>query len=514
MPEKAVHKGQPILQLRGITKAYPTVIANDKVDLEVFPGKIHAVLGENGAGKSTLMKVIYGSTQPDSGEILWQQKNQIIRNPAYARSLGVGMVFQHFSLFETLTVGQNISLAVPGAPEHLSRRIVEIGKKFGLAVSPDTLVYSLSVGERQRVEIIRCILQDPKLLILDEPTSVLPPQGITELFKTLRQLAGMGCAILYISHKLDEIRELCDDATILRHGQVVGTAKPQAETASTLAQMMIGGEIPVAEKNNHKDGSRVILQVHNLTFKSVDPYAMPLKDVHLTVSKGEVVGIAGVSGNGQSELMRLISGEDRLPHGQAGNLRLNGEFVGHLDPSQRRSRGLNFIPEERLGRGAVPDMSLADNTLLTGFGRNMVQRQLIRRKIVNHAAKKCINDHDVRCGGFSATAKSLSGGNLQKFIVGRELSMSPELLVVSQPTWGVDVGAAANIRNQLLLLAEHGSGILVVSEELDELFQITDTLYVFYRGELSDPISTQAVDRLTIGRMMAGVKPDRTETLE
>ncbi|MED5406877.1 MAG: ATP-binding cassette domain-containing protein, partial [Pseudomonadota bacterium] len=253
MSEQRSRNDAPILQLRGITKSYPTVLANDSVDLEIFPGQIHAVLGENGAGKSTLMKVIYGSTQPDSGEILWQQEKRTVRNPAFARSLGIGMVFQHFSLFETLTVAQNISLAVPGKMGDLSARIVDIGRKFGLEVAPDTLVYSLSVGERQRVEIIRCILQNPKLLILDEPTSVLPPQGIHELFKTLQQLAGTGCAIVYISHKLDEIRALCDEATILRHGRVVDTVDPRSTSTSSLARMMIGGEIPMSEKSNHKN---------------------------------------------------------------------------------------------------------------------------------------------------------------------------------------------------------------------------------------------------------------------
>ena len=505
MSEQRSRNDAPILQLRGITKSYPTVLANDSVDLEIFPGQIHAVLGENGAGKSTLMKVIYGSTQPDSGEILWQQEKRTVRNPAFARSLGIGMVFQHFSLFETLTVAQNISLAVPGKMEDLSARIVDIGRKFGLEVAPDTLVYSLSVGERQRVEIIRCILQSPKLLILDEPTSVLPPQGIHELFKTLRQLAGTGCAIVYISHKLDEIRALCDEATILRHGRVVDTVDPRSTSTSSLARMMIGGEIPMSEKSNHKNESEVLLKIDSLNFASADPYGVSLEDIGLQVNVGEVVGIAGVSGNGQSELMQLISGEQRFASEQQGDLLFESEAIGHLDPAERRALGLNFVPEERLGRGAVPPMPLSDNTLLTGFGRGMVQRQLIARKEVNAAAKNCIDAHDVRCGGFSAVAKSLSGGNLQKFIVGRELSMTPKLLVVSQPTWGVDVGAAANIRRQLLLLAERGSGVLLVSEELDELFEITDTLYVAYRGRLSEPMLTQEVDRLTIGRMMTGL---------
>ena len=505
MSEQRSRNDAPILQLRGITKSYPTVLANDSVDLEIFPGQIHAVLGENGAGKSTLMKVIYGSTQPDSGEILWQQEKRTVRNPAFARSLGIGMVFQHFSLFETLTVAQNISLAVPGKMEDLSTRIVDIGRKFGLEVAPDTLVYSLSVGERQRVEIIRCILQSPKLLILDEPTSVLPPQGIHELFKTLRQLAGTGCAIVYISHKLDEIRALCDEATILRHGRVVDTVDPRSTSTSSLARMMIGGEIPMSEKSNHKNESEVLLKIDSLNFASADPYGVSLEDIGLQVNVGEVVGIAGVSGNGQSELMQLISGEQRFASEQQGDLLFESEAIGHLDPAERRALGLNFVPEERLGRGAVPPMPLSDNTLLTGFGRGMVQRQLIARKEVNAAAKNCIDAHDVRCGGFSAVAKSLSGGNLQKFIVGRELSMTPKLLVVSQPTWGVDVGAAANIRRQLLLLAERGSGVLLVSEELDELFEITDTLYVAYRGRLSEPMLTQEVDRLTIGRMMTGL---------
>ncbi|MEE8425648.1 MAG: ATP-binding cassette domain-containing protein, partial [Woeseiaceae bacterium] len=299
------------LELRNITKAYPAVIANDDVSLEVLPGEIHAVLGENGAGKSTLMKVIYGVTKADAGEMLWNGKAVNIANPAQARRLGIGMVFQHFSLFETLTVAENIALAVDEEfdLDALSTRIREVSERYGLPLDPRRLVHSLSVGERQRVEIVRCLLQEPQLLIMDEPTSVLTPQAVLKLFETLRRLADEGCSILYISHKLEEIRVLCHKATVMRVGKVTGEADPRQETAASLARMMIGRDLPVCEHPEFDGGGEPLLVVDGLSQKSDDPFGTDLKDIHISVRSGEIFGIAGISGNGQKELLAALSGE-------------------------------------------------------------------------------------------------------------------------------------------------------------------------------------------------------------
>ncbi|MFK7997543.1 MAG: ABC transporter ATP-binding protein [Granulosicoccus sp.] len=493
-----------LLQLRGISKVYPSVVANDQIDLDISTGEIHAILGENGAGKSTLMKLIYGVTQPDAGSMHWQGKPVSIKNPAQARSLGIGMVFQHFSLFESLTVAQNISLAVKGSIKSLSEQVESVGERFGLPISADTLVHSLSVGERQRVEIIRCILQKPKLLIMDEPTSVLPPQGVQQLFTTLRKLRDDGCSILYISHKLEEIRQLCDNATILRRGAIVATTRPVEQTNEQLAHLMMGRTIAPPEHAPATPAATRRLEVRQLSHVPPDPFGITLKQINLHVSPGEVVGIAGVSGNGQNELMRLISGEQLHGKHDSGEILIDNQLVNRFSPIQRRDRGLGFVPEERLGRGAVPDLSLSYNALLTSYRHGFTRFGMIRYPKVRQFADTCIDANDVRCGGNQSIAASLSGGNLQKFIVGREMALKPGLLVLSQPTWGLDVGAASNIRNALLQMRDSGSAVLVVSEELEELFEISDRLYVIFDGHLSSPIQTRDTTVNRIGRWMTG----------
>ena len=494
----------PLLKLTGMTKIYPSVVANDGIDLEVYPGQIHAVLGENGAGKSTLMKIIYGVTAPDAGTIEWQGEPVTIRNPAHARALGIGMVFQHFSLFETLTVAENIALAVDGSVAELSRRIGEAAERYGLDVRPDAHVRALSVGERQRVEILRCILQDPKLIIMDEPTSVLPPQSIEQLFETLRALAAEGYGILFISHKLDEIRALCDTATVLRHGKVTGRADPRQETSQSLTRMMIGRELPHARHDEVASDGEERLGVFGLDYTPDDPFAVPLRGISMTVRAGEIVGIAGVSGNGQDALTRILSGETRLPPMQAEWVQIDREPVGDLGPEGRRKRGLHFVPEERLGRGAVPAHSLSENALLTGHANGLAQRGFLNFSAMKRFASETIEEFDVRCGGAGAEAQSLSGGNLQKYIVGREIALKPKVLLVSQPTWGVDVGAAAAIRQRLVDLRDLGCAVLVVSEELEELFEIADRLHVMFRGRLSPAVRTRQTTVERIGLAMTG----------
>lgn len=497
----------PRLQMLGISKIYPAVVANDGVDLTVMPGEIHAVLGENGAGKSTLMKIIYGVTRPDAGEILWEGRQVHIPSPSAARRLGIGMVFQHFSLFETLSVAENISLAMDDkpSPAALAPRIRQVSEEYGLPVDPGRRVHSMSVGERQRVEIVRCLLQSPRLLIMDEPTSVLTPQAVLKLFESLRRLAAEGCSILYISHKLDEIQALCDRATVLRSGRVSGTARPKEETAHSLAELMIGKDLPTCHLEPRQPGA-VGLALRQLNLASDDPFGTDLQAIDLTVRAGEIVGIAGISGNGQQELLKAISGEVQLP--EPGAVQILGQDAGHLNPARRRALGMGFVPEERLGRGAVPALSLADNALLTGYlprsGTGMLRRGLIQAGAVRDFARKVIERFNVKCGGPSSAAGSLSGGNLQKFIVGRETLLAPQVMVVAQPTWGVDIGASMLIRQALIDLRDQGVAVLVLSEELEELFMMSDRIAVLADGRLSRavPIAEASVNQ--IGMWMSG----------
>lgn len=499
---------QPRLILQGIRKVYPAVVANDGIDLRVMPGEIHAVLGENGAGKSTLMKIIYGVTRQTSGEMFWEGQPVTVENPAHARSLGIGMVFQHFSLFETLTVLENVALALPGNPDlaDLARRIESVSTRYGLPVDPRRHVHALSVGERQRVEIVRCLLQNPRLLIMDEPTSVLTPQAVRVLFETLRRLASEGCAILYISHKLDEIQELCHSATVLRGGKVTGACIPSEETPKSMARLMIGKDLPACVHTAGQADGEVRLKLAGLSQASSDPFGTALKDLQLEVRSGEIVGIAGVSGNGQAELLAAISGE--IPLSEAGPVQICGNQAGRLSPDQRRQIGLCFVPEERLGRGAVPSMALSDNAILTAAAaKGLVKHGLIDFRAAKAFASECIERFNVKCGGPAAQARSLSGGNLQKYIMGREIMQAPKLLVAAQPTWGVDVGASAFIRQQIIDLRNAGCAVLVVSEELDELFEICDRIAVIADGRLSPtrPLAETTVE--DIGVWMSGMWP-------
>jgi simple sugar transport system ATP-binding protein len=493
----------PRLVLTGISKRYPSVVANDGISLSVRPGEIHALLGENGAGKSTLMKIVYGVTKPDEGTILWEGRYQTIASPAQARRMGIGMVFQHFSLFETLTVAENIALAldVQMAKPLLAARIIEVSEKYGLPIDPQRLIHSMSVGERQRVEIVRCLLQQPKLLIMDEPTSVLTPQAVQTLFATLRQLAAEGCSILYISHKLDEIRALCDSATVLRGGGVSGSAIPRNETNDSLARMMIGGELAECHLEPQATGE-VRLSLDKLSLATIDPFGTTLKAVSLAVKSGEILGVAGVSGNGQKELLAALSGESLSSHGPM--IELMGQPAGQLNPAQRRQLGLTFVPEERLGRGAVPAMSLAQNALLTGARHGMVSKGVMRHAAIRQFAKDVISRFGVKCGGEQSAASSLSGGNLQKFIVGRETMLNPKMMIVAQPTWGVDVGAAQLIRQALIDLRKQGVALLVISEELDELFTISDRICVLADGRLSPAVRLADTSIEQIGNWMSG----------
>lgn len=504
------------LELIGLTKQFPGVLANDQVSFGVGSGEIHALLGENGAGKSTLVKMIYGIMQPDAGEIRWNGKPLVVPNPRAARALGVGMVFQHFSLFEAMTVLENIALGMDNKfkPRELEVQVRTVMETYGLKLDPHRYVSSLSVGERQRIEIVRALLLNPKLLIMDEPTSVLTPQEVEQLFIVLRQLAKEGCSILYISHKLHEIKALCDTATILRGGKKVATCNPSSETSKSMAELMIGGDLKEVSKGAARDFGKDRLIVNKLSMPGDGKFGTSLKDITFTVRSGEILGIAGVAGNGQNELLGALSGEVLSESG--GALVMEGDAIGSHNASRRRKSGLCSVPEERNGHAAVPDYTLTENTILTARDRkSLVVSGLVRPGKAKTYASEIIDAFDVKATGPGATAGSLSGGNLQKYIMGREILQSPEVLVVSQPTWGVDAGAAAAIRQALVDLANNGSAIVVISQDLDELLELSDTLAVMNEGALSAQMKIGETSIEQIGLLMGGVHgdPDKTEEM-
>ncbi len=503
-----------LLSIRGITKKYPGVVANDSVGFDILPGEIHSLLGENGAGKSTLVKMIYGIVQPDIGEMILQGAHFHPSRPAEARARGIAVVFQHFSLFDALTVGDNIALCLntdtPRAG--LDAMIVEVSNSYGLPLDPKRLAGDLSVGERQRVEIVRCLLQQPRLLVMDEPTSVLTPQEVNILFKTLRKLSEEGCAILYISHKLEEIRSLCSAATVLRGGKVVGSCDPRQQTAKSLAQMMIGKELKPATAETPATGA-IRLKVDDLSVRSTNKFGVDIKSVSLELRASEILGIAGVAGNGQDELMQALIGE--TPVERADAIVMNGAPVGRTGPTGRRKAGMCFVPEKRLGHGAAPDLSLWENAFLSARARQKLEKWgFVRTSRSKRFASAIVDAFGVKTAGIDRAAKTHSGGNLQKFIMGREILQRPDVLIVSQPTWGVDAGAAAVIHQALFDLANTGAAILVISQDLDELMEISSSFAVIANGELSKIHSTREVTVEMVGLLMGNHTADADKELD
>jgi len=511
--------GTNLLEVRGLTKIFGTLKACDNVDLTIAKGEIHALLGENGAGKSTLVKMLFGSLEPHSGDIVWNGEKVRIASPNAARKLGIGMVFQHFSLFEALTAAENIALSLDDKTpiSTIAAKAKALSYSYGLPLDPFSLVGDLSVGERQRIEIIRCLLQTPELIILDEPTSVLTPQEADKLFETLERLRSEGKSILYISHRLEEVKRMCDRATVLRHGKVVGHCDPRKETAASLARMMVGNDVKSAERTPFStEGAEELLSVCGMSRKPAGPFSMPLKNIWLSIKAGEVLGIAGVAGNGQGELFEAISGE--VLQQSADTIRIRGRDAGRLGISGRRLLGAAFVPEERLGHGAAPRMKLSENLLLSRHktdGRSFLGTMgVVQTDAVSTASQRIIEAMDVRKSAVDPEAAALSGGNLQKFIIGRELDRQPTVMVVNQPTWGVDAGAAARIRQALIELARNGSAVLVISQDLDELFEISDSIAVMHNGELSKPLSRAEATLERIGLLMGGAEPGHIEQKE
>jgi simple sugar transport system ATP-binding protein len=506
-----------LLEVRGLTKIFGTLKACDNVDLTIGKGEIHALLGENGAGKSTLVKMLFGSLEPFSGEIRWNGQPVKISSPSVAKKLGIGMVFQHFSLFEALSAAENIALSLADDTpiSTIAAKAQALSYSYGLPLDPYSMVGDLSVGERQRIEIIRCLLQTPDLIILDEPTSVLTPQEADKLFETLERLRSEGKSILYISHRLEEVKRMCDGATVMRHGKVVGHCDPRKETAASLARMMVGNEVkdvvraPIAGI----DKAAPLLEIRGLSRTPATPFSTPLKDIRLDVRAGEVIGIAGVAGNGQGEFFEAVSGEALQQ--DANTIRIRGKDAGRLNITGRRLLGAAFVPEERLGHGAAPRMKLSENLLLSRHatdGRALVGAAgVVKTGAIDSAAQRIIEVMDVRKSARDPEAAALSGGNLQKFIIGRELDRRPTVMVVNQPTWGVDAGAAAKIRQSLIELARSGSAVLVISQDLDELFQISDAIAVMHNGALSKPLPIAEATLERIGLLMGGAEPGHAE---
>lgn len=514
--EDTVSSGDRLIEVRGLTKVFGALTACDHVDLDIRKGEIHALLGENGAGKSTLVKMLFGSLQPNDGQIFWKSEPVSITNPLAARNLGIGMVFQHFSLFDSLTSAENIALSLDSdTPIHsIAERARDLSRSYGLPLDPDSLVGDLSVGERQRIEIIRCLLQEPSLIILDEPTSVLTPQEADKLFETLERLRDEGKSILYISHRLEEVKRLCDGATVMRHGKVVAHCDPRQETAASLARMMVGADVKTAQSDPvDLSAAKALLSVRNLSRKPAGPFSIPLRDISLTVRAGEVFGIAGVAGNGQGEFFEAVSGEARQERDDMVVIR--DQPAGRSGIDARRKLGAAFVPEERLGHGAAPRMRLSENLLLSRHATDakalLGPLGLVKNAAVYAAAQRVIKEMDVRKSAPDPEAASLSGGNLQKFIIGRELDRQPSVMIVNQPTWGVDAGAAARIRQALIELARSGSAVLVISQDLDELFEISDIISVMHNGGLSKPMPRADATFEKIGLLMGGAEPGHVE---
>lgn len=509
-----------LLSVRKLTKLFGSFTACDGIDLDIQPGEIHALLGENGAGKSTLVKMLFGVLEPTDGEIFWEGRPVAIGSPGEARSLGIGMVFQHFSLFEALTVAENIALSLDDTIPigRIAQEAATLSRAYGLPLDPHAHVADLSVGERQRIEIVRVLLQNPRLIILDEPTSVLTPQEADRLFETLIKLKAEGRSVLYISHRLEEVQRICDRATVLRLGKVTGACDPRRETTASLARMMVGNDVPSVMHDDRGEMGPVQLEVARLSAAPRTPFAVSLKDVSLRVRAGEVLAIAGVAGNGQGELFDAVSGE--YPVASDEMISIRGKFVGRRGITARRLLGAGFVPEERHGHAAVTDMTLSDNLVLA---RSQSDRRaflgggilsIIRHGAVRQAARRISEAMDVRKSGEDPTAGSLSGGNLQKFIVGRELDRQPAVLVVNQPTWGVDAGAASRIRQALVDLARNGSAVLVISQDLDEIFEVATDIAVISEGRLSAAYPAGELTREKIGLMMGGLHESHATSSE
>ncbi len=502
------------LELRGVTKRFPGVLANDRVDFDVRASEVHALLGENGAGKSTLMKVLYGMYAPDEGEIWLNDKPVSIASPTDAIELGIGMIHQHFMLVETLTVAENVALGLPSSRgpltdlDRVSKRILELADVYGLRVDPDAYIWQLAVGQKQRVEILKALYRGAALLILDEPTAVLTPQEVDEFFATLRQMTKDGHSIIFISHKLHEVIDICDRVTVLRDGKRVDSCDIEGCTKADLARMMVGREVTMKPYRVDLEPGDARLVLQNLHAQS-DRGTPALRGVDLAVRSGEILGLAGVSGNGQRELAEVITGLRPLIDGQ---VLLEGKDVTGLKPGPHTDMGMAYIPEERMKDGMIQNFSVAENIILRDHNKPPFSRNgFLLLRIIAQFADKLIQTFQVKTPSRETPAKSLSGGNIQKVVLARELSRQPRVLIAAQPTRGVDIGATEYVHAQLLEQREKGMAILLISEDLDEVMALSDRIAVIYEGQIMGIVDGKEATPEQLGLLMAGVHEETGE---
>jgi len=517
-----------MLEMRGITKRFPGVIANEDVNFDVYGGEVHTLLGENGAGKSTLMNVLYGLYPPDEGTIRIDGELVNLDTPSAAIEHGIGMVHQHFMLVPTLTVAENVALGLKSSRGFLtdldivSKRITELAEQYGLDIDPSALVWQLSVGERQRVEILKALYREARLLILDEPTAVLTPQEVDQLFVTLRQLTADGRGLIFISHKLHEVLALSTRITVLRHGKVTGEVPVEGATRESLATMMVGRSVKLIPDKLQSEPGEVALEIRDLTVMS-DRGIVAVDHLDLDVRRGEILGIAGVSGNGQRELAETVAG---LRESTSGTIDVAGVDVTGALPKKVRQAGLAYVPEERMREGSIADFTIWENLLLIDYASpDYLKHGLFDFGAIKDHSQELVDSFDVRTPSLETSTGSLSGGNIQKVIMARELSSNPTVLIASQPTRGVDIGAAEYIHRRIIdkrnmmtdaefiqaKLIEHRTGctaILMISEDLDEVFGLSDRIAVMYEGRIMGIVDPATTTREQVGLMMAGVSAE------
>lgn len=501
------------LEMRGITKRFPGVLANDRVDFDVCSNEVHALLGENGAGKSTLMKILYGMYHPDEGQILINGQAVTIASPNDAINLGIGMIHQHFMLVQTLTVAENVALGLPSSRglvtdlDRVSKRIVELADMYGLKIDPDAYIWQLSVGQQQRVEIIKALYRGAALLILDEPTAVLTPQEVDELFVIMNQMVKDGHALIFISHKLHEVVEISNRVTVLRDGRKIGTRPTSEITKQILANWMVGREVGFAPDRGNVQKGECRLQLENVSCGS-DRGTPGLREVSLELCSGEILGIAGVSGNGQRELAETITGLRRIT---GGRVLLEGEDVTGFAPGDLTDRMLSYIPEERMRDGMIKNFSVAENMILREHHKQPFSRSgfLNLRDIATHS-DELIKKFRVKTPSHDTLAKNLSGGNIQKVVIAREFSRNPRVILAAQPTRGLDIGATEYVREQLLEQRRKGVAVMLISEDLDEILALSDRIAVIYEGQIMDIVPREDATPEKLGLLMAGVHPEET----
>lgn len=497
-----------VIEMLGIRKEFPGIVANDDISLRVEEGEIHAILGENGAGKSTLMSILFGLYKPDKGIIKVRGKEVSIKSPNDAYDLGIGMVHQHFQLVHNFTVAENIILGKEGSFVYdirkASRKIKEISERYGLSIEPDMVIEDISVGMQQRVEILKMLYRDADILIFDEPTAVLTPQEIDELMQIMRNLAAEGKSIILITHKLDEIKQVASRCTIIRRGKLIGEVDVAEATPEEMAAAMVGRPVSFKVDKKPSQPGEPVLEVRNLSVMN-SKRVLGLKDFSLTVRKGEIIGIAGVDGNGQSELVEAITG---LRKAESGSIIFKGHDITGLSIAERNEMGLGHIPEDRQKRGLILSAPLTTNMVIKEYGKTPFSSHgILNESEIDSYSDAIVGKFDVRSGeGIESLAGKLSGGNQQKAIIGREITADPDLLIAVQPTRGLDVGAIEFIHSQLVAERDNGKAVLLVSFELDEIFNLSDRIAVISGGKLIDIVETSETDEHAVGLMMAGIR--------